>query len=66
MEATKLAYNATTLNAHQYKGGITEIDQSKMDIKFPSIPPVNEMLPIAIPKIEDATTHIAPHHSEEQ
>ena len=52
MEATKKAFMATTLNQHQYKGGITVIDQTLMpEIKFPAIPDVNSKIPIAIENV---------------
>jgi hypothetical protein len=49
MEATRKAFNATSLYSHQYVGTITTIDQTKMsDVKFPDIPSVNSKLPIAV------------------
>ncbi len=37
MEATRYAFNATSINAHQYKGGITVIDQSETVSHFPNL-----------------------------
>lgn len=37
MEATKYAFNATSINAEQYKGDITTIDQSVSVSHFPNL-----------------------------
>ncbi len=37
MEATRYAFNATSINAHQYKGGITIINQSETVNHFPNL-----------------------------
>jgi hypothetical protein len=57
MEASRKAFQATSLYAHQYVGTITTIDQTKMsDVKFPDIPSVNSKLPIAVTDISGAET----------
>jgi hypothetical protein len=37
MEATKYAFNTTSINAHQYKGDMTFIDQSVSVSQFPNL-----------------------------